>query len=373
MQVRFFTNRTPPLNGYEDFSFYNHTMVGAGTTPPEFNEDKYFGESALRFPGDDQYVYCSDSTATFNLGTVFTISAWVKINPYNTASDAGADQFDTFPMVVSYWEGTGPNYDGYSMGFSQAGKMVIRYGHGTTLVSEVGTSFVPSNGAYHHLVFMRNGENLYGFLDGTAEISATMDSTAVHGSISNPLTIGKAAETTRQYLLDGRVDELEILEGVNKYSLSGFTPPTAPSTPTANHLLLMHMNHETVEAMPWYVAKDSNYWQAGAGASWVSSGGGYWNNTDGGIHITAYSTLRANFRPQYVRLTGTLFIASAITLQNLAEDWNIASGTGVEGTQILENTFESNDSADDMVYFHLSNYQTITNIEFNARPYPPPI
>jgi hypothetical protein len=79
------------------------------------------------------------------------------------------------------------------------------------------------NNTWVHIAIVRYSGNLYFYFNGTAQGSATADSTNYSG-VTNALTIGYDSQNNGYY--SGYIDDLRITKGVARYT-ANFTPPTS--------------------------------------------------------------------------------------------------------------------------------------------------
>jgi len=79
------------------------------------------------------------------------------------------------------------------------------------------------NNTWAHIAIVRYSGNLYFYFNGTAQGSATADSTNYSGAV-NTLTIGYDPQGNGYYA--GYIDDLRITKGYARYT-SNFTAPTS--------------------------------------------------------------------------------------------------------------------------------------------------
>jgi hypothetical protein len=370
--VKSSTPPAPVSDGTKDDSSYDHTM----TVDSEFSTDVFYenpkvGTSAVYFTGNDQQI-TSPASSTFNLGTAFTIGAWVRYNPSNLTSLSGNGGARIISNYQEVTVGESTEENGYELGLDEDGYLQGWYfttndtyttGPSTTLIAD---------GGWHHIALQResDGESniMRIFVDGVSEADTSAQGSDTHATVTvNPFTIGRRAGETLLYTFEeGAIDELEIINGVAKYNPSGFTPSTSPNTSTANHILLMHFDDSNAEPTIWYVAKDTDHWY-GNDATYNA---GVWTKGAGNLFMTAQNGWNETFRPEKVRVTGTISGTTSVQLKNNAEDTTIASG-GSSTDMILQTTFVDQTSYYDFKYFLLQSYLTVTSIEFDADPKPP--
>lgn len=146
----------------------------------------------------------------------FTLEGWF----YRTGLNGNTSRF---------WNLSSDTYDGISVSFDISGNL-------STYLSSNGTSWnvvsnanwaTPSANAWHHLALVRNGANMFGFLDGVK----TVLSTAMTGVFLFPTNGihcigGQSTGVGRSFL--GYIDEVRITKNLARYT-ANFTP-TGPFT-----------------------------------------------------------------------------------------------------------------------------------------------
>jgi len=334
---------TPPGPGGDtDSSDYARTFTMYGELDPTFNENSKIGTATLKFIGNDQKL-TTPSSSTLNIGTVFTIDFWMRFDPYyvSTVSSNGGAR-----IISNFVQSGESSYDGYEVGLNSSGQIFFTYyadtGHGVTPVTITATdaSAVVTNGAWHHIAIQRGtvGESnaLQLFVNGVLYASSTGAGTYVHNTVStNPFTIGAQAVSDVSIVypfLYGTIDELEIIDGVQKFNTAGFTPPTTANTSTANHLLLMHFDDDNPEPTIWYNISSDQYWFTNG--VWDTDHWNSWNTV-----WSAQYGWNNNFRPEKLKTTGTV-VGGTITVENNDQDWDIGSGSAASEL-IMDLTFET--------------------------------
>ena len=170
----------------------------------------------------------------------FTIDFWAKFDDVGTATreDICGQRVD----VNNRW------YIGFNQtGAGTPGKILIEFNStsggvgGLRFRREVDATLV---GAWHHFAFVRNGSNLYMFLDGS-EITDVWpgDIVADAPNVASLLYVG--AMPLNSYYMDGTLDEFRISKGIARWT-TDFTPPTEKYESDANTSLLLHMDEPTL-------------------------------------------------------------------------------------------------------------------------------
>ena len=184
---------------------------------------------SYKFDGTGDYLYASDH-ADWNLGgNDFTVEAWVRI--VNFANDSLLAQYDG-----------GVTQRAWNMELNDANtfRFTISPDGSNDPIYIVDRTFSFSTLTWYHCMCVRNGNNLYHFVDGT-QVGVTYDVTGitVHDSTAK-LTIGSYLNTDPGTYANtnGNIDEMRISDTARH--TSGFTPPTVKYTSDANTKLLIH-------------------------------------------------------------------------------------------------------------------------------------
>ena len=356
-------------NGLGDSSSNNHVFTAVGATGATFNENFKFGASTLKFTENDQKL-TSPASNNWNLGTIFTISAWVRFDPKQAmqlSNNGGAKIVSNYQAV----SGEGTMYDGYELGLNSGGYLIGYYYRGASQYQTGASSTLITNGGWHHVALQRGvvgeGNILRIYIDGVVENSSSSLGDVTHNNVTvNSFTIGaRAASSMSLPFLNGTIDELEIINGINKFNMAGFTSPTSESTSTDNHLLLMHFNDSAPEATLWYDMSNL------AGQRWMGNGMQYsmateaWSRLWLPAYIEVCNQWYTRFRPEKIRITGVADGSDTFYLEDAAHN-NIVSGTPITGTVTMATTFISKNTADDFSIFYFNAFSSITCIQCDA-------
>jgi hypothetical protein len=195
---------------FTDSSASAHTMTAVGNAQIDTAYSKFGGASGI-FDGTGDYVSTPDST-DFDFGTGdFTIDYWVRptSSVENVAIYCQRDS-DYSRYVVIRGNGGFDSWSFLAMSYSPVAT------YGITCAHSVGTW-------YHHEI-VRNGSNLYWFVNGVAQtLSATVPiSTTSMPDVGEALHLGGNAGWGEY--LNGWLDELRISKGIARHT-SNFTPP----------------------------------------------------------------------------------------------------------------------------------------------------
>jgi hypothetical protein len=175
------------FNGASDFTDYssygnNGTNYGSNYT----SAGKLGG--ARVFNGSSNYIDTNNDTL-FRFGTSdFSISAWIKTNVTGYTK-----------MAVGKYGGSG---DDYWLGDSISGSGAVFSISGIYTVSSVGVT----DNNWHHLVGVRNGTNIYIYVDGVLSGNTT---NSLSASPTGNLRIGRFGSLSG-YDFNGTIDEVQI-------------------------------------------------------------------------------------------------------------------------------------------------------------------
>ena len=198
---------------FTDSSLGGHSITARGNAQIDTAQSKFGGASGL-FDGSGDYLSIPDSADwAFGSGD-FTIDFWVRRNliggrqfMIGQAASSGADASISFMIEF------------------QADNTVAAYfGYGGTFVSFASTRTITDTTSWHHIAYIRNGNNLYLYVDGTRDGAYATSATMTDSSAG--LGVGRPGDYVGLYL-NGWVDELRISKGIARWT-SNFTPPTAP-------------------------------------------------------------------------------------------------------------------------------------------------
>ena len=161
-------------------------------------------------------------TTTFGTGD-YTIECWVYVDV--------DDITDQDYWTICDFRQTGS--DTNSFVFGVRGSNGGLYSHSGSSIVHTNTKLFSQeikNKTWHHVVLVRENDNINCFLDGATGIS---DAFSNDLSATNDLTIGWSYHAPTSYRLVGKIADLRITKGEAKYGGAGndvasFTPPTEP-------------------------------------------------------------------------------------------------------------------------------------------------
>jgi hypothetical protein len=191
-----------------------HTFTANGNAQIDTAQSKFGGSSGL-FDGTGDYISTPDS-GDFTLGSSdFTFDCWFNWSGgsgvrgiFGAQADSGGTAAAT-PWVLDH------NTTNVMRG-------LVSNGAGFTVVT--GTTAITTTG-WHHYAFVRTGNTLKLFIDGTQEGGDVAFASSVVNS-SNLLAIGQGGEFTTSPW-DGWIDEFRLSVGIARWT-ANFTPPTIP-------------------------------------------------------------------------------------------------------------------------------------------------
>jgi hypothetical protein len=177
-----------------------------------------FGVSSLLLDGTGDYITVPDN-ANWNFGTGdFTIEMHVRFNAHTSHAGLYSQYVDANNYIIFYWDTvTGLNF----------------LHKATSVIASYQTAWTPSNATWYHLALVRQGANIYFWVDGT--LQTTTITTAITAATSFPdlaaaIRIGDYGDASTA-MFNGWIDEVLILKGRAKYTASSlpanFTPRTA--------------------------------------------------------------------------------------------------------------------------------------------------
>lgn len=115
------------------------------------------------------------------------------------------------------------NYAPFNVELTPAGKMVCQISTtGSSWVSLPTATATIATGTWNHIALVRDGSTMRRFINGVAD-----GTVAISGSLmasTTELCIG-VASYTKEYSMNGNMDEVRITKGVARYT-AGFTVPT---------------------------------------------------------------------------------------------------------------------------------------------------
>ena len=174
---------------------------------------KEFGVSALLLDGTGDYIDTADS-ADFTAGSGdFTVDFW-----FNVQGGSGTVRY---AFGQSDNAGTATTNSLYAF-LNTSNQFAARAVTGSSATTVTGTTAFSATG-WHHFAFVRTGNTLKLFLDGTQEGGDTAFTTTVNDS-ANKLSIGRLGELAGNEW-NGYIDEFRLSIGTARWT-ANFTPLT---------------------------------------------------------------------------------------------------------------------------------------------------
>jgi hypothetical protein len=181
---------------------------------------KKYGTGSAKFDGvGDGLTIPSSSDFGFGTGD-FTIEGW-----FYHISNATQDMFE--------FRVNGTSQAAISLSYSSSNLVLTVLGSARI----TGTSALPSNNTWYHVVLMRASGNTMLYVNGAQVGSTWADST---NYITAPLFIGTRYDNTIPW--NGYIDDIRISKGIAKYSTSSFVTPTQALTTDEYTVLMLHAN-----------------------------------------------------------------------------------------------------------------------------------
>jgi hypothetical protein len=188
-----------------------HTVTPYGNTSIS-TANSHSGGSSLYFDGSGDYATIPTSTDFDFGGGDVTIEFWFR----TTQTTAYAT------LLGREWQGA-PYTGAWTIFLNDpSGRLQVYFtGYNTNGPFMTGTTTSHKDGNWHHLAWVKNGDDHKLFLDGVVEATATSAATFAAGG--RPLTIGNDI-TYGPRNFAGYIDDLRITKGVARYT-TAFTPP----------------------------------------------------------------------------------------------------------------------------------------------------
>jgi hypothetical protein len=188
-----------------------------------------FGGASVLFDGTGDYLQLPNSN-DYNFGSnAFTVEGWVR-----------AANFTNSPSIMGM--ATIGQFDGWNLQFGSDGKLYMEYRNSdspSSITIQVGTAAFSTN-TWGHFAFVRSGNTIYAFKDGSLSQSASL--TWSIGTSTANLIIGDGYGINTSWSastdFNGHMDEIRI-SNTARYT-AAFTPSTTPFQNDDNTVLLLH-------------------------------------------------------------------------------------------------------------------------------------
>ena len=202
---------------FTDSSSNGYTVQSSGNIVTSTSSPK-FGTASIYVPNaTNDYIYWGAASSNLHLdANPFTVSFWLK-----TTHSSGTGK------IFGRNNGSGGqhNFD-ICINLHSNGTLSMVINTNTEYASAGATTTAVNDGAWHHIEFVRNGANIYGFADGVLEGTTNVTTTSVINRESSAFYIG--------YMNGGHyagaifyMDEFEFSPGIARHTAT-FTPPSAP-------------------------------------------------------------------------------------------------------------------------------------------------
>ena len=188
----------------------NHALTLVGNTSTSTTQTKY-ADTAIYFDGSGDYIKSTDKFQLFP--DVVSIEFWLY-------AITDGEMLGNRATITTY----GP------LDVALSGGRLRMWSSGGSAWNLINGDFGPQTtadlrNAWHHVAIVRNGTDFKVFIDGVADYTATLSSSA--SGVSNEyLYIGATAGNSNAAgMFQGYLEDLQILKGTVKYT-TDFTPPT---------------------------------------------------------------------------------------------------------------------------------------------------
>ncbi len=214
-------------NTFLDSSTNNFTITRNGnTTQGSFSPFSQTGWSNY-FDGTGDFLSVADNAA-FTLGTSdFCVESWVY--PLNV----GTGSSESF---ISQWSGVA---SGYGWIFQYRSNKVLMYysTNGSNIFNAIDAAATISNNAWTHIAFVRSGNTLSAYVNGTRVSNNTSFTANIFDGVT-AVNVGRNADNLEY--VNGYLSNTRLVVGSSVYdpSQSTITVPTAPLTAVSNTKLL---------------------------------------------------------------------------------------------------------------------------------------
>lgn len=197
-----------------DFSSYSRSVTANGGAASSASQSRWGGGS-ISFNGSGQYLTVADNAALELGGSDFAIELWLRTTQttaYATLVSRGSGDFGSGSWSLMLNASGAGSIALYASDFSSSVPMLLTSGVSVT------------DGAWHHVAWVRNGTQHSLYVDGTRYANVT--SSIIISDISSSLAIGTdLVYSGRDF--SGFIDDLRYTVGQSRYNGSTITVPTA--------------------------------------------------------------------------------------------------------------------------------------------------
>lgn len=262
---------------FTDSSASAHTVTAVGNAQLDASYKK-FGTASGLFDGTGDYLTVPDH-ANWNFGTGdFTIDFWWRPSAVSA----------TNPFCGQYVD----NNNTWSFGYSSSNTFYfIGVNSSTNIALYTSGTISLSVGTLYHIELVRNGANVYLFLNGVAQTftAGAAISTNAMPDIAEVLEIGARRNHTE--VINGHIDEFRISKGIARHT-ANFTVPATPYSDAAATFLIG--SSRPLQGIKAYVQSGNQITSSLSGKVWIGS---TWDtltltdNTDTGASLATTGTV----------------------------------------------------------------------------------
>ena len=198
---------------FTDSSLGGHSITARGNVQIDTAQSKLGGASGL-FDGSGSCLSIQDSADwAFGSGD-FTVDFWVRRNSIGTRQ-----------LILGQLAANGADSSvSFVIEFRADNKVAADFAIGGVFLSFASTRTITDTTDWHHIAYVRNGNNFYLCIDGTRD--GTYVTSASMTDSASSLSVGRAGDYNGLYF-NRWIDELRISKGIARWT-SNFTPPSAP-------------------------------------------------------------------------------------------------------------------------------------------------
>ncbi len=216
------SNTTEGSTTFTDSSFYNHAISAINGAIHSTDTAK-FGASSIKYTGSSFSHWNGGAVQTpnsddFNLGSGdFTIDLWVKFALHN-----GGGFGATFIAQESFT----PVYSVNSFYLVDNAGLKLYFAYSTDGSNHLSfqENWSPATNTWYHLACVRNGANLYFFVNGNQlGTPKNLGSASLYYDSNGKLSVGGRNDGGS---LNGYIDEFRLSKGIARWT-SNFTPPNS--------------------------------------------------------------------------------------------------------------------------------------------------
>ena len=181
-----------------------------------------FGSSTLYFDGVDDYLLFPDHP-DFDFSSVdFTVDYWAYFPETITLYSGPIGQFS---VTSGFTPWTITRFDAVLYKFIMANSTSTAW-----MVNQTFGTF--TTGAWIHFAMVRNGADVYVYIDGTRVLSVDIGSSTQTNNPTNPLSIGARYDPPYQTdrFCKCYLDEIRISRGIARWTGATFSVPTGQYT-----------------------------------------------------------------------------------------------------------------------------------------------